>query len=545
MSPPTGYAGAMWFPLLGGFAACSVLVGTVPAAPESQAGSDTVEVPYDLDPWSLVRVEVPDHPDAVATSATGSLLLDPPDDDTPWRYEAVAEPDLSDSGSSGMGTYDAHEAAEALQVDAWHEAGWDGSGVRVAVFDPQWFDASQYTDELGDLETHDCWAHDGCTPPMDTSRPTYAYEEGVHGIACAEVIRDLAPGVELHAVKVSGYTTYENAVQWAIREQIDLVSMSLSFYNESFYDGTGAVSALIPDLAAADVLMVTSSGNSADEHWMESFRDDDLDAYHEFPWGSEYLPVYLYGGGRRRIYASWDQYANCGETDLDLFVYDDDGQVVGRSEDRQDPGAKRCEPEESVSAWAEEDGWYYVQVRRAGGSAHVRFAVWARSGTIWQAMAEGSVTDPATHPQAFSVGAVRANDNYLWNGAEYFSSCGPTHGGDAKPDIAGPNGLSTAAYGETGFYGTSASTPAVTAALALVLDRYPSLSPYEAAERLQGWAQGTQATWEGPDTALGAGYARLPSPESTEKGCGDRPLLLPILFWLPLALRRRAPSDPP
>ena len=487
------------------------------------------DVFYDMDPWSWVRVDVPDYPGAVATSLRGSLLSAPPAEDIPWRYEAPAELD----------SYFAWEAGDALQFESWHAAGFDGTGVKVAVFDPQWQYAEQYPDELGEYTTHDCYAHPRCTVPMDSLRPFSSYGEGVHGRACAEVIRDIAPGVELHLVVVGSLTTLENAVDWAVREGIDLISMSLSFYNESFYDGTGPVSELMGVLAEGDVLMVTSAGNSAYEHWMEEFKDTDLDSYHEFPSGSEYLPIYLDGGGSSRIYVSWDRYGYCGDTDLDVYVYDAQGVLVGRSEDRQDASKKACDPEESVSAYAAEAGWYYLQVRRAAGDPAVRFSVWARSGWINDYMAAGSVTDPATSPLAFAVGAVRA-DGYLQNGPEIFSSQGPTHGGDLKPDIAGPDGLTTAAYGTTAFYGTSASTPAVTGALALIMSRYPEMSPYEAAETLQAWALDPSPVWAEPDTTAGAGYARLPPLEPSEGGCGDRPLLLPVFFGLPLwGIRRK------
>ncbi len=501
----------------------------LPAGP--LAASTELDLPdtWDMDPEDLVRVDVPDFPDALTTSSRGSLLAAPPDDGTPWRVASVAELD----------EFQAWEAADAMQVDAWHQAGYTGMGVKVAIFDMQYFDTGLNIEELGDFETHDCYVHPQCTVPIDPLRPAFSFEEGVHGLACAEIIRDMAPDAELHLVRVSTTTTLENAIEWAVREGIDLVSMSLSFFNESFYDGTGPVNELMPDMAAGDVLMVTSAGNYAEEHWVEDFKDLDLDGYHEFPWGTQYLPIYLGGGGRSSIYVNWDQYGFCGETDLDVLVYRSDGVLAGRSEERQDPESNNCEPVERVSAWAEDSGWYYLQVRRAAGDPVVRFSVMAKSGEIYQAMPNGSITDPGTHALAFTVGAVRA-DGYLGNGAEYFSSQGPTHGGLAKPDIAGPDGLSTASYGMTSFYGTSASTPAVTGALALIMDRYPDMGPYDAAMALQDWAVSDSATWDAPDMALGAGYARLPALESSLHGCGGRPLMMWIPLLLPFAgIRRR------
>ncbi len=498
------------------------------------ARADEVEpsaVPAQLDDaaLALVRVDVPEHPDAIISSDRGSMLAVAPADGTPYRPVSIPEVDTS---------YVAWEAVDALQTEAWVEAGYDGSGVRVAVFDVQWFNAALRPEELGDVQTWDCGAHDSCEIPMDTLRPWFSYEEGSHGVACAETIRDLAPGVELHLVRVNGLTTLENAVAWAIRHDVDLISMSMSMFSESFYDGTGAVNELMGDLADAGVLMVTSAGNYADEHWVGSFRDDDMDGWHELDNGSEYMPVYLDGGSRSRIYINWDQYHHCGDTDLDAYVWDASGNLVGRSEERQIVEDNGCYPTERVSAWAEKSGWYYLQVRRAAGDAAVRFSVFARGSTLYDAMPGGSIADPGTHPSVFTVGAVRAT-SYIGNEVEYFSSQGPTHGGLFKPDIAGPDGLSSSVYGETGFYGTSASTPAVVASLAILMSADPELGPYEAADRLMAWASSTRATFDAPDTALGAGYARLPPLEVGRKGCGDRPLLLPALLWWPLAVLRR------
>lgn len=503
--------------------ACCGLVLADEGEPSAGAAS------LDDEAWGLVRVDVPDHPEALISSAHGSMLAHPPSDGTPWRPVAIPEVDTA---------YVAWEGAEAMQTDAWIEAGYDGSGVRVAVFDVQWFNAELGLEELGDVQTWDCGAHDSCEIPMDTLRPWFSYEEGSHGVACAETIRDLAPGVELHLVRVNGLTTLENAVAWAIRHDVDLISMSMSMFSESFYDGTGAVNELMGDLADAGVLMVTSAGNYAEEHWVEDFRDDDMDGWHEFRGGSEYLPVWLDGGSRSRIYINWDQYHHCGDTDLDAYVWDAHGDLAGRSEERQAVEQKGCYPTERVSAYAASSGWHYLQLRRAAGDAHVRFSVFARGSAIHDAMAAGSIADPGTHPSVFVVGAVRAS-NYIGNDVEYFSSQGPTHGGLFKPDIAGPDGLSSSVYGATGFYGTSASTPAVVAALAILMSADPDLGPYEAADRLMAWAVSDRATFDAPDTARGAGYARLPPLQAPQHGCGDRPLLLPVLLWWPLATLRR------
>ncbi|MDG1481379.1 MAG: S8 family serine peptidase [Myxococcota bacterium] len=486
---------------------------------------------------ALVRVEVPNHPDALISSHLGSLLAAPPTDGTPSRPAPVAETDVGP-----IGGYSAWEAMDAMSVGAWHEAGYGGAGVRIAVFDLEWYGAELDAAELGDFTTHDCYVQRSCEHPIDTLRPTFSFETGSHGVACAEVIRDIAPEAALYLVRVSTLTTLENAVQWAIREDIDLISMSLSFFNESFYDGTGAINEQMDLLAEAGILMVTSAGNYADQHYQDAFTDRDSDGFHDFPFGDG-LPIYL-SRGSRRIYLSWDEYRSCGRTDLDAYVYSEDGLLVGRSTNRQDFEQETCSPIERVSAWAEESGWYTLKVHHAGGMNTVRFDIMARNGEVYEPVVAGSITDPGTHPSVMTVGAIRGL-NYLEADVEAFSSQGPTAANLPKPDIAGPNGLSSTVYGPTGFYGTSASTPAVTGALALVMSQDPTLTPAEAGEQLTRWALPPPGgeTWSKPDPGMGAGRARLPDPSILSSGCRSSTALLFLPLVLTTGLRRRRRPD--
>ena len=481
----------------------------------------------------LIRVDVPDHPDAIATSEYGSVLASPPAD-LPWRPEPIPVTDVEP-----MGAYQAWEAIDALGVEPWHAAGFDGSGVKIAVFDLEWYGAELRSEELGDFTTHDCYVQRSCASPIDTIHPTFSFESGSHGVACAELIRDIAPGAELHLVRVNGLTTLENAVAWAIREEVDLISMSLSFFNESFYDGTGAINAQMELLAAAGISMVTSAGNYADQHYQDDFTDADGDGLHDFPWGDRGLPIYLEGGWRR-IYLTWNQHRTCGLTDLDAYVYDSEGMLVGRSTEEQVSGADGCFPGERITARADGAGWYYLQVHHRAGVSQTRIDVMARGGELYQPDPRGSIADPGTAEEVLTVGAIRAL-HYRTADVEDFSSQGPTSSGLYKPDIAGPDGVSSFTYGPTGFYGTSAATPAVAASIALIMSREPALSPQEATDRLLGWALPPldQATWDAPSTAMGAGRAHLPDPD-TLGGCAGHLMLL----VLPLGALRRASRQP-
>jgi hypothetical protein len=471
--------------------------------------------------WDLVRVDQPNHPDADATSAYGSVLLAPPATG-PWRIEPVPEIDA----------WRGEEASDAMNASEWQDSGFTGRGVRVAVFDVQWFGAEADPDVLGAVDTHDCYTTPTCLVPMDTFRPRFGYEEGVHGYGCAQVVHDVAPGAELHLVRVNGQTTLENAVDWAIREHVDVVSMSMSFFNTSFYDGSGPISEIADRLRQHDILFVVSAGNYARGHWAGVWSDGDGDG-----WLDHDIALDL-GEGRSSFYVTWDQFRSCGATDFDAWVVDDQGFIYGRSEQRQDADADRCEPVERVSASVPADGRYHLKIRQVrGASVGVRLNVLSTDAAVVDSHVDGSGADPQVASSVFSVGAVRA-DGYLTNAAESFSSRGPTADGRMKPDIAGPNGLTVEAYGATGFYGTSASAPAIAGAIALIMEQDPTLSPIEAAGRLQSWALSDNISWEARDTALGAGKAHLSTLDAPSGVCGGA-ASMSALFLLPLALFRR------
>lgn len=481
-----------------------------------------------LDRHDLVRVEDPDHPDALTSSATGSVLAEPPTDGTPWSWESVPHTD----------GWPSFEAIEVMNADGWHDAGFRGQGVRVAVLDVQWFGAERDPSVLGEVTTADCYRHRSCEVPLDTFHARFGFEQGVHGYACAQVVRDVAPEAELFLVRVNGYTTFENAAYWAIRNDIDILSMSMSFFNASFYDGTGSFSEIMNELEANNVLVVTSSGNYAREHWSGPWRDSDADWRFDFD-GDNRLPVNL-SSGRRTIYVNWDEHYRCGESDLDAYVYDRDGNLVGRAEGIQDFEGNNCSPVERVSATVEESGIHYLELRakRVSGT-NLGVDILLTQGTVVNPVRAYSIVDPATHRFAFTVGAVNQN-GYLDNDVQGFSSQGPVRSGALKPDIAGPDGVSSHAYGTEGFFGTSAATPAVSGALALVMSRYPELTPREAAERLKGWA--LSETPGHYDPRWGAGKARLPVVDVQPAPCGRRPLWA-MLLLPPFLFRRRQTSS--
>ncbi len=463
----------------------------------------------------------PAAPGALARSSEGALLPAGADERLP--LEPIAHID-------GWPMVD---GIAALGAQAWHDAGYRGQGVKVAVFDLQWTGFADWPDLHLDA-THDCFAHPSCEVQMDPGSPRFAFEQGDHGVGCAQIIAEVAPDAELHAVRVNGLTTFQAAADWAIENDIDLISMSMSFFNSSFYDGSGPFARVVDRLQAAGVVLVTSSGNYARQHWTGPWLDVDGDGTLDFddPRG---LPISFRSAGAKQIYVNWDEWFDCGRSDLWARVVDDDGRIWGRSDALQHRDETPCSPIERLTASVPEEGGYWLQIgSERVAESWLEVDVQVLSGTVVDGEPYTSMADPSPHPWAFVVGAV-FSEGYLGNDIERFSSQGPVRGGAAKPDIAGPDGVTVAQEGLNGFFGTSAATPAVAGAVALVMSREPELTAFEATQKLKAWAfSDQQGRYDDP--RWGAGKARLPLPDA-DVGCTGTPtptwgwVLLPLLLW--------------
>jgi hypothetical protein len=118
-----------------------------------------------------------------------------------------------------------------------------------------------------------------------------------------------------------------------------------------------------------------------------------------------------------------------------------------------------------------------------------------------------AVNAPADADSIVSVGAT--NSNGIWAS---FSITGPTGDGRIKPEVVAQGVSVTAVSGQsgytTGFAGTSASTPLVAGAAALVFSAHPELTPLQVRKALMQTAQrindgGRTATW--PNNFYGYG----------------------------------------
>jgi subtilisin family serine protease len=129
-----------------------------------------------------------------------------------------------------------------------------------------------------------------------------------------------------------------------------------------------------------------------------------------------------------------------------------------------------------------------------------RFSFWARHGIDPTFVnGSGSLSLPGDARGALTVGAV----GWDTRGLEGFSSRGPTADNRVKPDVVGPDRVVTASFGDE-FPGTSAATPHVAGAAALLLSRNPSLSITALRQALErATTSGGSATAKNNDVGFG------------------------------------------
>jgi len=343
----------------------------------------------------------------------------------------------------------------------------------------------------------------------------------VHGTACAEIIHDMAPNAALTLVNFNTDVEHRNAVNWIANQtpKIDVISYSIGWYNVSDGKGTGPICADVDRAANSGIVWVSAAGNDALDHFEGTFSDSDGDSYYEFPDGSDilawYVPAYYLTGA----FMNWDDWGTWSGTsysgssnDYDLYLYVKSttsniwSLVDGSASDQN--GTQR--PREAIAYWySNVSRWWGVRIKKYSASRNCKMEIFTvgNSGAINNNVQAGSLLVPADSASAVAVGAVDWSDDSreLYH---TYSSQGPTHDNRIKPDLSAPSRVSCSSttYGNLGFSGTSAATPHVAGAIALLKEKIP-YNMEQIYKLLEGRVKDLGTT--GKDNIYGAGSLKL------------------------------------
>lgn len=388
------------------------------------------------------------------------------------------------------------EAVALTGAEDFHSAGISGAGVEVGVVDLGFTGLTSRKNE-GELAA-------------DTVLVDYSGSGGEtgtsHGTGVAEHVADMAPGARIHCIKVSDEVDLQNAADYLAANGIPIANHSVGWVNSSYYDDTGPINGIINESRDTDgVFWTVAAGNDARRHWRGGWTDADGDTWLEFAAADEGLNLTT-GSTTATIFLNWNQYGN-SLTDLDLYVYNNQGSVVARSEGQQ-IGPE--DPAEALSfTYIAARAPYQIKVKLyAGPSAGLDLTIFSFYNDLEYAQAASSTPDPASAHGAFTVGAI---NQAQWNDPgpplEPFSSRGPTNDGRIKPDLAAPDGTTSRTYGAAGSFGTSFASPTTAGAAALLLEQDASRQAADLAATLASMAVDVGAA--GPDNSYGAGLLNL------------------------------------
>ena len=405
---------------------------------------------------------------------------------------------------------------------AWQEKGFTGKGVKVAVIDGG-FKGLAERQASGDLPAN-VVTQDFCGGEL--------LGEEDHGTAVAEIVHEMAPDAQLYLACVGTEVDLAAAEAWAKSQGVTVINHSAGWEGPYRDDGGGPVGAVVADARANGILWVNSAGNEAMTHWSGSYTPNG--SWHMWNPNGDMGNSFIWPNGRDICgFLKWDEWpSGISDFDLGLFLSGSNSLLAVSEGDQgagQPPFEAMCLRQTSgrdlVVFWA-------IRGYRVATSPRLDLVSWSPS--LQYSVAAGSIATPASSPATLAVGALCWQSRAL----EQYSSQGPTIDGRTKPDIVGHDSVSGATYGgfsscPSAFAGTSASSPEVAGAAALVKQAYPNLTPDQLKTYLMRAARDLGDA--GVDNVYGAGELQLPKPPDivaptisalASKGRNGRPIAL-------------------
>jgi len=248
---------------------------------------------------------------------------------------------------------------------------------------------------------------------------------------------------------------------------------------------------------------VNSAGNESRRHYEAEFSDPDDNGWHNVSGSSETIKIFAHDGDTVKVYLTWDAWPTTNE-DYDLYLYDSSNVEVDHSLNSQ----IGTEPTEYISYLVptNQGGDYFLAIKKINATSNHLLELYSVNHDLPSAVASSasSLLNPADAASVLAVGAI-SYSNWDTGPQELFSSQGPTTDNRIKPDIMGPDNVSN--FIEGIFVGTSASSPHVAGAAALILQKNPGISVDQLRESLTSTA--IDMGIQGKDNIYGYGRLNL------------------------------------
>lgn len=264
-------------------------------------------------------------------------------------------------------------------------------------------------------------------------------------------------GPQFFLLNANGPTMLRRAVRFAMEARVDIILFSGVFEGGGYGDGRGFINRLVADALAADILWINAAGNYGGHVYNGPIRVQP-DGYLQFANAKDSTCLRfrnLLDENTITITLIWNDYREAEDAgtmkDLDLFVQDAEGKVIGSSEKVQVPASGKAGPEMSLNPRervvladlpAQPDSDYRIRIRARSKNftATDQLRVLITSGRegvsdprtnkpedgvrFLDASGKGEIFPPADNPLVLTVGDGGGG-----------SSVGPTADHRVKPDV--------------------------------------------------------------------------------------------------------------
>jgi hypothetical protein len=352
------------------------------------------------------------------------------------------------------------EGASAIGADRVHSQGLTGKNATVVVID-QGFNTGNKEIDDNIVEAR------GFGTSVEGTSPR-------HGTSSAEMVLDVAPDADLYLASISTGVGYNEALDWAVQNDADVVTMSLGFFGQP-HDGTGPISQSADEaVERGGFPFVVSTGNQANRHWQGTFEDPDNDGVLEFnSQGDEINYLNSGSNGIEQIsrgtvlnpIMNWDDWPTSSTNYNVRLVYVSQPGSQPQEVQSADYDATGGKPSKRIATTAPRDGYYGVMIEETSGSGE-EVELFTSNDLLYRTR-NSSIASPAAAEKTVGVGAFR----YDRTDIESYSSRGPTNDGSQGVTFLAPTCATSSAYGGP-YCGTSGAAPHAGGAAAIIRSSY-------------------------------------------------------------------------